>query len=129
MRSTENCDHTAVDSCMDYLANICSRSRKQLYEEHLRNRLGELLAGADCELWEEKTSRRHVLETLLRNSGAAVAARQASPEDASIPARIDLLGLVHFLVTQGDAAVIEALHEHSPAFLEGVLIPNCIWKA
>lgn len=139
MRSTENCDHTAVDSCMDYLANLCSRSRKQLYEEHLRNRLGELLAGADCELWEEKTSRRHVLETLLRNSGAAVAehlgsiaavlARQASPEDASIPARIDLLGLVHFLVTQGDPAVIEALKEHSSAFLEGVLIPNCVWRS
>jgi len=66
-----------------------------------------------------------VLETLLRNSGPAVAehlgslapvlARQASPEDASAPARIDLLGLVHFLVTEGDPAVIEAMREHSPA--------------
>merc|ERR1711907_705768 len=26
-------------------------------------------------------------------------------------------------------AVIEAMQEHAPACLEGVLIPNCIWKA
>merc|ERR1712118_399612 len=139
MRSTEECDHTAVDSCMDYLANLCGRSRRQLYEEHLRTRLVELLTGADCELWEERSHKRHVLETLLRNSGPAVAehlgtlalvlARQASPEDASVPARIDLLGLVHFLVTEGDPAVIEAMREHAPVFLETILIPNCIWKA
>merc|ERR1711959_268156 len=139
MRSTEECDHAAVDSCMDHLADLCGRSRRQLYEEHLQTRLDKLLSGADCELWEERSPKRHVLETLLRNSGPAVAshmgalapvlARQASPEDATVPARIDLLGLVHFLVTEGDAAVIEALKQHSPAFLEGVLIPNCIWKA
>jgi dynein assembly factor 5 len=138
MRSTEDCDANAVDSCMDFLADLCGRTRRQLYEEHLRGRLGDLLAGADLELWEERSPKRHVLETLLRNSGPAVAdhlaalapvlARQASPEDASIPARIDLLGLVHFLVTEGDPAVIEALHEHSAAFLEAVLIPNCVWR-
>merc|ERR1712100_825506 len=123
-----------MGSCMDFLADLCGRSRRQLYEEHLRTRLQELLTGADCELWEERSPRRHVLETLLRNSGPAVAAhlgalapvlaRQSSPEDASVPARIDLLGLVHFLVTEGDQAVLEALNQHSPVFLEGVLIPN-----
>jgi len=138
MRTTEECSSDAVDSCMDYLAELCGRTRRQLYEEHLQTRLSELLAGADCELWDERTTKRHVLETLLRNSGPAVAdhlaalapvlARQASPEDASIPARIDLLGLVHFLVTEGDAAVIEAMREHSSALLEQLLIPNCIWK-
>lgn len=138
MRSTEECDHAAVDSCMDHLADLCGRSRRHLYEEHLQTRLDELLSGADCELWEERSPKRHVLETLLRNSGPAVAshltalspvlARQASPEDASVPARIDVLGLVHFLVTEGDAAVIEAIKEHSAALLEGILIPNCIWK-
>jgi dynein assembly factor 5 len=139
MRSTEECDHAAVDSCMDYLGELCGHTRRQLYEEHLRTQLGELLSGADCELWEERSAKRHVLETLLRNSGAAVAehlgplasviARQASPEDAPVPARIDLLGLVHFLVTEGDPAVIESLRGHSGAYLEGVLIPNCIWRA
>jgi len=139
MRSTQECDHSAVDNCMDHLAELCGRTRRQLYEEHLRTRLVELTTGADCELWEERSSKRHVLETLLRNSGPAVAehlgtlapvlARQASPEDASVPARIDLLGLVHFLVTEGDPAVIEAMREHAPVFLETILIPNCIWKA
>jgi len=139
MRSTEECDHAAVDSCMDQLADLCGRTRRQLYEEHLQTRLDELLSGADCEIWEERSPKRHVLETLLRNSGAAVAshlgalapvlARQASPEDATVPARIDLLGLMHFLVTEGDPAVIEALPEHASLFLEGLLIPNCIWKA
>merc|ERR1740130_1952295 len=139
MRSTDECNHAAVDGCMDFLAELCDRSRRQLYEEHLRTRLGELLEGADCEIWEERSAKRHVLETLLRNSGPAVAehlgalapvlTRQASPHDASVPARIDLLGLVHFLVTEGDPAVIEGLRAHSSAFLEGVLIPNCVWKA
>merc|ERR1711988_359190 len=123
----------------DHLADLCVRTRRQLYEEHLQTRLDELLSGADCELWEERSPKRHVLETLLRNSGPAVAshmaalapvlARQASPEDATVPARIDLLGLVHFLVTEGDQAVIDALGEHAAAFLEGILIPNCVLKA
>jgi len=139
MRSTPECDHAAVDSCMDYLASLCERTRRQLYEEHLRTRLGELLADGECLLWDERSTKRHVLETLLRNSGAAVAehlgalapvlARQASPEDASVPARIDLLGLVHFLITEGDPAVIEAFKQHGSAFLETVLIPNCTWRA
>jgi len=138
MRSTEECDALAVDSCMDFLAELCGRTRRQLYEDHLNTRLEELLAGAESELWVESSNKRQVLETLLRNSGPAVAdhlgalapvlARQAAPDDASVPARIDLLGLVHFLVTEGDPAVIEALRDHSPAFLENVLIPNCIWK-
>jgi len=90
-------------------------------------------------LWEERSPKRHVLETLLRNSGPAVAehlgmvaavmARQTCPEDASVPARIDLLGLVHFLVTQSDSAIVDAMREHSSTFLEAVLIPNCTWKA
>jgi len=139
MRSSEECDHAVVDSCMDYLADLCSRSRRQLYEEHLRARLGEILADGDCILWDERSSKRHVLETLLRNAGPAVAehigalapvlARQSSPEDASVPARIDILGLVHFLITEGDPAVIAVLPEHAPTLLELVLIPNCIWKA
>jgi len=139
MRSTEECNHAAVDSCMDFLADLCAHPRRQLYEEHLETRLGELLAGADCELWDERSAKRHVLETLLRNSGPAVAqhlgalvpvlTRQSSPADASTPARIDLLGLLHFLVMEGDSTISEALREHAPALLDGVLIPNCIWKA
>jgi dynein assembly factor 5 len=139
MRSSEECDNVVVDSCMDYLADLCGRTRRQLYEEHLRARLGEILADGDCMLWDERSSKRHVLETLLRNSGPAVAeyivalapvlARQSSPEDASVPARIDILGLVHFLVTEGDPAVIEVLPQHAATFLELVLIPNSIWKA
>jgi len=139
MRSSEDCDAAAVDACMERLALLCGRPRLELYEEHLRSRLAELLAGADHELWEERSPRRHVIETLLRNSGAAAAphlvvlapvlSRQASPEDASVPARIDILGLVHFLVTQDEPAIAGTLREHAPLFLEGVLLPNCVWKA
>lgn len=138
MRSSEDCDHAAVDSCMDLLATLCGRTRRELYEEHLRTRLNELLVGGEFALWEERSPKRHVLETLIRNAGVAVAshiaeltpvlARQASPEDAAIQARVDILGLVHFLVTQDDSAILEALSENAPSLLQGVLIPNCVWK-
>jgi dynein assembly factor 5 len=95
--------------------------------------------GAECELWEDRSPKRHVLETLLRNSGAAAAEhigalvpvlmRQTSPEDAPITARIDLLGLVHFLISQEDPALQEAMHENATPLLQGVLIPNCTWRA
>lgn len=142
MRSSEECDHSIVDGCMDDLAARCGRSRQALYEEHLRTRLGELLLGAESELWDDRSPKRQVLETLVRNSGAAVAEhlgllsavlpRQVSPEDASVPARIDLLGLVHFLVTDAadsHPAINAALRQHAPLLLEGTLIPNCVWKA
>jgi len=139
MRSGEECDAAAVDATMDQLASLCGRSRSQLYEEHLRSKLEELLRGAETELWEEREPKRHVLETLLRNAGSAVAphvaglipvlARQSSPEDASAAARIDLLGLVHFLICSEDAAVAGALRGAAPAVLSEVLIPNCAWRA
>lgn len=139
MRSGEECDGTDVDANMDKLASLCGKTRLALYEEHLRSRLAEILAGADMELWEEKSTKRHVLETLLKNSGAAVAehvpelvkalARQASPEDASVPARIDLLGLFHFLITQENEGLREGMRKEAPALLELVLIPNCTWRA
>mmetsp|Transcript_67203 Transcript_67203/g.161006 ORF Transcript_67203/g.161006 Transcript_67203/m.161006 type:complete len:949 (+) Transcript_67203:80-2926(+) len=139
MRSTEECAAAAVDASMDSLASLCGRSRQNLYTEHLETRLRELLQGADTGLWDEKSANRHVLETLLRNAGSAVAphvgilipalARQACPEDAAALARIDLLGLVHFLLTQEDDGLIAALKEHSSPLLETVLLPNCVWKA
>jgi len=58
-----------------------------------------------------------------------VLARQASPEDAAPPARIDLLGLVHFLITTEDPAMVEAVRDCAPALLGDVLIPNCTWRA
>mmetsp|Transcript_21120 Transcript_21120/g.45100 ORF Transcript_21120/g.45100 Transcript_21120/m.45100 type:complete len:933 (+) Transcript_21120:93-2891(+) len=137
MRSGEECDSASVDSTMDELASLCGRTRRQLYEDHLSTRLSELLRNAECELWEERSPHRHVLETLLRNAGSAasehigrlvpVLARQASPEDASVPARIDLLGLTHFLINEEELA--EALKAHAPAILLQVLIPNCTWRA
>jgi len=138
MRSGDECDTGAVDLAMDQLALFCGKTRRQLYEEHLQTRLGELLMGADGELWEERSPKRHVLETLLRNAGAAVAphvgslipalARQASPDDACMPARIDILGLLHFLILEEDVVLREALREHTPALLDVVLIPNCTWR-
>jgi len=139
MRSGEECDRNLVDASMDELASLCGRTRKQLYEDHLSTRLGELLDGADAQLWEERSAKRQMLETLLRNAGAAAAehvgalipvlARQSSPEDATIPARIDLLGLVHFLLNEQDEVLIEAMRGHAPALLLQVLIPNCTWRA
>lgn len=139
MRSGEECDASSVDAGMDELASLCGRSRRQLYEEHLRARFRELLHGADCELWDERSAKRQVLETLLRNAGAAAAehigalvpvlSRQSSPEDATVPARIDLLGLVHFLLNEPDEALTQAVREHSTALLLRVLIPNCTWRA
>jgi len=139
MRSGQECDAVSVDTTMDELAVICSRTRRQLYEEHLSSRLGELLLGADVELWEERCSKRSVLETLLRNAGSAAAehvaslvpvlARQTCPEDASVPARIDLLGLTHFMLTEEDPSLTEAMREQAPAFMCDVLIPNCTWRA
>eukprot|EP00927_Polykrikos_kofoidii_P048306 TRINITY_DN42531_c0_g1_i1.p1 TRINITY_DN42531_c0_g1~~TRINITY_DN42531_c0_g1_i1.p1 ORF type:complete len:980 (-),score=178.02 TRINITY_DN42531_c0_g1_i1:255-2915(-) len=139
LRSDDVCDKRAVDVGMDALADLCGRTRRELYEEHIRARLGELLLGAETELWDERNPNRHVLETLLRNAGAAVAehfgalvpvfCRQASPEDASVPARIDLLGLVHFLILEEDEALTAAVREHSAALLQTVLIPNCTWRA
>lgn len=138
MRSSDECNASAVDGCMDQLASLCGRSRRELYSEHLRTRLQQLLAGADSALWEERSPNRHILETLLRNAGSAVAehigsltpvlARQASRDDASAPARVDILGLVHFLVTQEDPTVTKAVQEQSPALLLDVLVPNCAWK-
>lgn len=138
MKSGEECNVQTVDANIDHLARLLGRSQLQLYEEHLRSRLGELLQGADAVLWEDTSPNRHILETLLRNAGAAVAdhvgklmpvlARQASPEDASASARVDLLGLVHFLVNEEDAALGEAVKENSLALLDGVLLPNCSWR-
>lgn len=138
MRSGTECAPASVDASMDHLASLCGRSRRELYEEHLHARFSKLLLGADTELWEEHSSKRHVLETLLRNAGAAAAghiaglvpvlARQSSPEDASISARVDLLGLVHFLITEENSTLTSALCEQSPALLREVLIPNCTWR-
>jgi len=139
MRSGEECDPGTVDACMDRLAELNQKTRRALYEEHLSTRLGELLLGAEFELWEERSPKRHVLETLLRNAGAAgaphigalipVFARQVRPEDASVPARVDLLGLIHFLVNEEDEALSAAVHAHAPALLNEVLLPNCTWRA
>eukprot|EP00429_Kryptoperidinium_foliaceum_P064296 CAMPEP_0176064936 /NCGR_PEP_ID=MMETSP0120_2-20121206/32392_1 /TAXON_ID=160619 /ORGANISM="Kryptoperidinium foliaceum, Strain CCMP 1326" /LENGTH=982 /DNA_ID=CAMNT_0017398517 /DNA_START=9 /DNA_END=2954 /DNA_ORIENTATION=+ len=139
MRSGEECEAASVDASMDELASLCERTRRQLYEEHLSTRLAELLLNAECELWDERSANRHVLETLLRNAGPAAArhigqlipvlARQASPEDGPVPARIDLLGLVHFLLNEEDPSVTEAIRQHAPAMLSQVLIPNCTWRA
>merc|ERR1719491_2008588 len=139
MRSGEECEAAKVDATMDELASLCGRTRRQLYEDHLTTRLTELLTGADAQLWEERSAKRQVLETLLRNAGAAAAehvgalipvlARQSSPEDASVPARIDLLGLVHFLLNEQDEVLIDAMRAHSAPLLMTVLIPNCTWRA
>jgi len=139
MRSGSECGAALVDATMDSLAALCGRPRRELYEEHLHSKLSELLLNADNDLWEEHSAKRHVLETLLRNAGGASAvhlaqvmpalARQASPDDASAPVRVDILGLVHFLITQDEPAVAEALHHQAPLLLTGVLIPNCTWKA
>jgi len=138
MRSGEECKPEVVDANMDHLATLLGRSRRELYEEHLRSRLGDLLKDADALLWEERSPNRHILETLLRNAGSAVSAhigslmpilaRQTHPEDAGAPARVDLLGLVHFLINEEDASVSAALCEHSMQLMNGVLIPNCSWR-
>ncbi|CAJ1377289.1 unnamed protein product [Effrenium voratum] len=138
MKSGEECSAQTVDANIDHLAQLLGRSRRQLYEEHLRSRLLDLLHGADAVLWEDTSPNRHILETLLRNAGPAVAehvgslmpvlARQASPEDASAAARVDLLGLVHFLVNEEDEALASAIQANSLALLDGVLLPNCSWR-
>jgi dynein assembly factor 5 len=138
MRSGDECDGSSVDASMDILASLCGKTRRELYEEHLRSRLGYILAGADMELWDDKSPKRHVLETLLRNAGAATAqyipqlvkalARQASPEDASVPARIDLLGLIHFLIIEEDPVLREAMKQEASKLLDSILIPNCTWR-
>mmetsp|Transcript_96123 Transcript_96123/g.170577 ORF Transcript_96123/g.170577 Transcript_96123/m.170577 type:complete len:951 (+) Transcript_96123:63-2915(+) len=138
MRSGEECKPEVVDANMDHLAKLLSRSRRELYEEHLRSRLDDLLKDADALLWEERSPNRHILETLLRNAGPAVSAhigslmpvlaRQSHPEDASAPARVDLLGLVHFLINEEEESVSAALSEHSMQLMNGVLIPNCSWR-
>merc|ERR1712217_804525 len=61
--------------------------------------------------------------------GVPVLARQSSPEDSSASARIDILGLVHFLVTEEDPTLTCAWRTHAQALLQCVLIPNCTWRA
>jgi dynein assembly factor 5 len=139
MRSGRECNAEAVDDSMDTLAGLCGRSRRTLYEEHLRTRLEELLLGADTAVWEEHSAKRHILDTLLRNAGGAAAehigslvpalARQACPEDAPVAARVDILGVVHFLINEEDPALTNAMRQHAPGLLQGVLIPNCTWRA
>lgn len=139
MRSGTECDSAAVDASMDELASLCGSSRRQLYEKHLGTRLAELLPGSDKVLWDEGDSKRHVLETLLRNAGSAsaeriaelvpVLSRQACPDDASVSARIDLLGLVHFLIGDEDPILSEAVRKNSASILRLVLVPNCTWRA
>ncbi|CAE7501345.1 Dnaaf5 [Symbiodinium sp. CCMP2592] len=138
MKSSEECNAQIVDANIEHLSQLLGRSRRQLYEEHLRTRLADLLQGGEAVLWEDASPNRHVLETLLRNAGPAVAdhvgglvpvlARQASPEDASATARVDLLGLVHFLVNEEDEALASALKAHALPLLDGVLLPNCSWR-
>jgi len=139
MRSGDECDSSAVDKGMDDLASLCGRTRRKLYEDHLGTRLGELLLDADVALWDEKLPNRHLLDTLMRNAGDAAApyidrlvrviARQACPDDAGVLARIDLLGLTHFLVNETTPAIADALRASSPVLLKDVLIPNCSWRA
>ncbi|CAE6965979.1 Dnaaf5 [Symbiodinium sp. CCMP2456] len=138
MKSSEECNAQIVDANIEHLSQLMGRSRRQLYEEHLRTRLADLLQGGEAVLWEDASPNRHVLETLLRNAGPAVAdhvgglvpvlARQASPEDASATARVDLLGLVHFLVNEEDEALASALKAHALPLLDGLLLPNCSWR-
>ncbi|CAE7658796.1 Dnaaf5, partial [Symbiodinium pilosum] len=138
MKSSEECSTQVVDANIDHLSQLLGRSPRQLYEEHLRTRLADLLQGGDQILWEETSPNRHVLETLLRNAGPAVAehvanlvpvlARQANPEDASATARVDLLGLIHFLVNEEDAALAGALKASALPLLDSVLLPNCSWR-
>eukprot|EP00913_Durusdinium_trenchii_P029360 g27525.t1 len=126
---------TTVDANIEHLAQLLGRSQLQLYEQHLRSRC----LGAPFPSFSLRSPNRHILETLLRNSGAAVAehvgslmpvlARQASPEDASASARVDLLGLVHFLVNEEDEGLAEAIRANSLALLDGVLLPNCSWRS
>jgi len=138
MKSSEECNAQIVDANIEHLSQLLGRSRRQLYEEHLRTRLADLLQGGEAVLWEDASPNRHVLETLLRNAGPAVAdhvgglvpvlARQASPEDASATARVDLLGLVHFLVNEEDETLASALRAHALPLLDGILLPNCSWR-
>jgi len=137
MRSS-SCDVDVVDRSMDHLASLCGRSRQELYTQHLRTRLGELLYNGEKEFWDERSPKRQILETLLKHAASSVPehmgalvpvfSKQASPEAPS-SARIDILGMIHFLITQGDAAMAVAVQAHAAALLEDVLIPNCVWRA
>jgi dynein assembly factor 5 len=135
----DNCKVEHVDACVDTLASALNKGRHELYVEHLRTRLSELLQGAELELWSEQSPKRHILETLLRNAGAAVSeyivfllpvlARQARPEDAAASARVDILGLVHFLLVQEHESLQVELRQNAGPLLDMVLVPNCVWKA
>lgn len=139
LRSSEACSPEDVEVCIEGLATLCGKPKGELYEIHLRERLATLLYAADTELWEENSPKRHILETLIRNSGSSVKehldklivvlARQSSADDASALARIDILGLIHFLVCNEDEELQTSLKLHSKSLLQDVLIPNCIWKA
>ena len=111
---------------------------KALHAEHLPALL-QMVVGGPVAQWKVDTSEWHLLQTLIRQCDGATAAAQllhAAPALATVldpkrepPLRLTALSLVdHLLSTPGFTAAPE-LKEWAPLVLDGMLLPNLVWRA
>jgi len=139
LKAAENCDDKQVDESVSTLARAMGlESVAALYVRFLNEKLADLVSGGATQLWGDASPRREMLETLVRHAGAAVAVhyptlvpvlkRQANPDDASVIARIGILELCHDMICTEEEALLDAIKTHSAPILDGVLIPNAVWR-
>lgn len=132
-------DTSAADDCVEVLAAHSGLgSSLEMYRRHVHDEFNNLdSSGATETIWEESAPDRHVLDVLVRKSGEAIGDHlddlvkvlklQACPDRAGIAARMDLLGVVHFLCHAEH--LDEAVKLAGASLIEDVLVPNATWQA
>jgi len=132
-------DTEPADDCIEVLASHSGlESSLDMFQAHVHAEFAKLSdSGATTELWEESAPDRHVLDTLVKKSGMAIGDHledlcrvlqfQGNPQEANVTARMDILGIVHFLCHS------EELEDHvrcvGALLVEDILVPNSTWKS
>ncbi|CAD7936494.1 unnamed protein product [Amoebophrya sp. A120] len=144
------------DAAIQYLASeICGCDVPDVYRMHLSSQLAVLLENADQQQWPEQSPKRAIFDLLVKNSVHAISpehldrivpvlAKQASTalgaprhqddekeaQGVSARARVDILGILHFLVIQSKQhdVVKQGLQKHALFLFEEMLMPNASWR-
>jgi len=131
---------TRIDTLLEKVASMIKQPISELYAIHLESHMDDLLGeSATKKRWSDSSPKAHILDALMRRSSTTKAANfdryfarlvpvlacQAAQE-ASPHRRCDLLGLVHYLLSEPELR--EQLKKYSLALVMDVLLPNAIWK-
>ncbi|CEM35003.1 unnamed protein product [Vitrella brassicaformis CCMP3155] len=160
LKACPSCDEDQVDQVIASLAAASGVPISALYTTHLEACLTGIpdhdaaptpaasdmtggqgfLADSASTVWQDDDARRSMLDTLVRNAGegAAPCVRrlvpilvcQSDPNCACPMVRVDVLGLVYWMLTVDIPAIKETLRsdEVSVMLLRLVLLPNSIWR-